>query len=66
MSISIDKDVVVSVHGQEPGSETHNSLELREGWEEGTVRVHAPTYGSEVEIADLRAALDEIEKVAAL
>ena len=62
MPVSVEKDVVITVRGTEPGSDCPKLLELREADGLGSVSISAPKFGVEVPIRDLREALDAADR----
>lgn len=63
MPVRVERDIVITVPAEEPGSERQHTVELREA-DRGpmSVAIHAGEHGSEVTISDLRDALDQAEK----
>lgn len=62
MAVRVETDSVIYVPGIEPGSEDRRDLEIRLPINGSGVDIYAGKHGSQVEIGDLRTALDRAEE----
>lgn len=62
MPVRVERDTVVSVPAIEPGSETSQTVELREADQPASVAIYTGQFGLEVRFSDLREAIEQAER----